>query len=118
MLAFHLGSIFGQIWYWVDEKISPPWVEKNGLMTYHIPVNHTFCRVSMYLGIQYNKFGALLAPTLLIFSGQERMEEVVAEHLTDRYRSAHSSPFAPGCLLDDIGHFGQDPEVRDILEGT
>ena len=53
-----------------------------------------------------------------IFSGQNRVEEVAAEHLTDRYRSAHSSPFASGRLLDDIGHFGQGPEVNAILEGT
>ena len=53
-----------------------------------------------------------------IFSGQERIEAVAAEHLTNRYRSAHSSPFASGRLLDDVGHHGQGPEVAAILAGT
>ena len=32
--------------------------------------------------------------------------------------SAHSSPFASGRLLDDIGHTGDGPAVKSILDGT
>ena len=53
-----------------------------------------------------------------IYSGRENVETVAAEHLTQRYTSAHSSPFATGKLLDDVGHLGAGPAVSSILDGT
>ena len=53
-----------------------------------------------------------------IFSKRDQVEQVAADHLTERYMSAHSSPFASGRLLDDVGHTGDGPAVKDILRGT
>ncbi len=51
-----------------------------------------------------------------VYSGQDQVELVAAEHLTNRYRSAHSSPFVRGKMLDNVGHLGGGTTVASILD--
>ena len=53
-----------------------------------------------------------------IFSTQETVEAVAADHLTERMQSAHSVPISAEKLLDDVGFLVNTLAVQEILRGT
>ena len=49
---------------------------------------------------------------------EDDVVETSAAHLSERFTTAHSSPFSSGKLLEDVGYAGDGRAVSEILNGS